>query len=362
MDTSPTPAFSALAQGNAAPQHGPRPLPLFLNILWRETQDDPELRKRAFQGLRKYQEASRPSPPPAVPVVASAGSARLLRYGTENGRFPVVFVPSLINPPQVLDLSASRSMLRHMSAAGHDAHLVDWGTPAADDGALGLDRHVTERLLPMLAALDRPAIVVGYCLGGNLAIGAAVLHPVRALATIATPWDFDGFPAADREEIGALWRSSKPMCQRLGYVPMEVLQSGFWAMDPARTIRKYAAFADMAPGSDEEHAFLAVEDWANGGPPLSHAAGRDLFEQFYAANASGRGEWLVGGRAIESRRLACPTLSIRSAADRIVPAAAAPEMAENATLNLGHVGMIVGGRARTMLWEPLSQWLSSHGG
>src|SRR3546814_7796089 len=59
------------------------------------------------------------------------------------------------------------------------------------------------------------------------------------------------------------------------------------------------------------------------------------------------------GRAIDSRRLACPTLSIRSAADRIVPAAAAPEMAENATLNLGHVGMIVGGRARTMLWEPL---------
>src|SRR3546814_4102973 len=83
--------------------------------------------------------------------------------------------------------------------------------PAADDGALGLDRHVTERLLPMLAALDRPAIVVGYCLGGNLAIGAAALHPVRALATIATPWDFDGFPTAAREEIGALWRSSKPM-------------------------------------------------------------------------------------------------------------------------------------------------------
>src|SRR3546814_8663238 len=120
MDTSPKPAFSALAHGNAAPQHGPRPLPLFLNILWRETQDDPELRKRAFQGLRKYQEASRPSLPPAVPVVAGAGSARLLRYGTENGRFPVLFVPSLINPPQVLALSASPSMLRHMSAAGHD--------------------------------------------------------------------------------------------------------------------------------------------------------------------------------------------------------------------------------------------------
>ena len=274
----------------------------------------------------------------------------------------MVFVPSLINPPQVLDLSASRSMLRHMSAAGHDAYLVDWGTPAADDAALGLDRHVTERLLPMLACLRSSPIVVGYCLGGNLAIAAATLQAVRALATIAAPWNFDGFPSADLEQIGALWQTSRPMCQRLGYVPMEVLQSGFWAMDPGRTVRKYAAFADIAPASNEEQAFLAVEDWANGGPPLSYAAGRDLFEGFYAANASGRGEWHVDGLAIDPGRLTCPTLSIRSATDRIVPAAAAPDMAGNRTLQMGHVGMIVGGTARKMLWEPLSQWLSSHGG
>jgi len=271
-------------------------------------------------------------------------------------------VPSLINPPQVLDLSASRSMLRHMGAAGHDAYLVDWGTPAADDGALGLDRHVTERLLPMLGSLQRTPIIVGYCLGGNLAIAAAALQPARALATIAAPWNFDGFPAADLQEIGSLWQGSRPMCERLGYVPMEVLQSGFWAMDPGRTIRKYAAFVDMTPHSHEEQAFLAVEDWANGGPPLSFAAGRDLFEGFYAANASGRGEWHVDGLAIDPGRLSCPTLSIRSTTDRIVPAAAAPQMAENISLMLGHVGMIVGGAARAMLWEPLSQWLSSHGG
>lgn len=253
-------------------------------------------------------------------------------------------------------------MLRHMSAAGHDAYLVDWGVPAQDDGALGLDRHVTERLLPMLAALPRPPILVGYCLGGNLVIGAAALQPAQAVATIASPWNFDGFPPVDRDLIGALWRDAKPVCQRLGYVPMEVLQSGFWAMDPARTIRKYAAFADMTVGSDEERAFLAVEDWANGGPPLSYAAGQDLFESFYAANASGLGRWRVGERQIDPARLTCPTLSIRSASDRIVPAQAAPEMAEGWTLSLGHVGMIVSGSARQRLWEPLSQWLSSHGG
>jgi polyhydroxyalkanoate synthase len=152
------------------------------------------------------------------------------------------------------------------------------------------------------------------------------------------------------------------MCQRFGYVPMEVMQSGFWAMDPARTIRKYAAFADMAAGSDEEQAFLAVEDWANDGPPLSHAAGQDLFEQFYAANASGLCQWRIGGKPVDPTALSRPGLSIRSATDRIVPADAAPELPDSMTLQLGHVGMIVSGRAPEILWQPLSEWLSSHGG
>ncbi len=274
----------------------------------------------------------------------------------------MVFVPSLINPPQVLDLSENRSMLRHMAAAGHDAYLVDWGAPAADDQGLDLERHVTERLLPMLAALPQPPILVGYCLGGSLVIGAAASHPARAVAVIAAPWNFDGFPPADRELIEGLWHGSKPVCERLGYVPMEVLQSGFWAMDPTRTIRKYAAFADVTPGSSGEHAFLSVEDWANGGPPLTYAAGRDLFERFYAANASGLGKWKIAGKVVDPAALHCATFSISSATDRIVPASAAPVMAKVETLKLGHVGMIVGSQARQLLWEPLSGWLSSHGG
>lgn len=253
-------------------------------------------------------------------------------------------------------------MLRHMAAAGHDAYLVDWGMPSGDDGSLGLEQHVTGRLLPLLAGLPRPPILVGYCLGGSLVIGAAALRPVAALATIAAPWDFDGFPPADREQICALWRNAKPVCQRLGYVPMEVLQSGFWAMDPARTIRKYAVYADTAPDTEAAHAFLAVEDWANGGPPLTYAAGSDLFDRFYAANESGLGQWRIEGQVIDPKALPCPTFSIRSATDRIVPASAAPPLEQTDTLHLGHVGMIVGGGARKLLWEPLSQWLSSHGG
>lgn len=284
------------------------------------------------------------------------------RYGSANGRAPVVFVPSLINPPQVLDLSASRSMLRAMVASGHDAWLIDWGTPGQEDTTMGLAEHVTERLLPLLDHLSEQPILVGYCLGGTLTLGAAMLRSARAVATVASPWQFDGFPDTGRAEIATLWRGARHVCEQLGYIPMEVLQSGFWALDPARTIRKYAAFAEMEGGSDAARAFMAVEDWANGGSPLTYAAGRELFDDFYGANASGEGRWTIDGSRVDPASLTCPTLSVRSTSDRIVPAAAAPELREMWDLGLGHVGMMVGGRARDMLWSPLSRWLSSHGG
>lgn len=286
----------------------------------------------------------------------------MLQYGSDNGLSPVVFVPSLINPPHVLDLLSGRSMLRHMAAAGHQPYLVDWGTPTIADRALDLEAHVTTRLLPLLAALPRPPILVGYCLGGTLAIGAAALCPMAGVAALATPWRFDVFSDIDRDRVVTGWRQARPLCERLGYVPMEVLQAGFWTIDPARTIRKYAEFASAPAGSEHERAFLALEDWANAGPPVTYAAGRDMFEQLYESNATGEGRWQMGGMAVDPKALSCPTLSVRSLTDLIVPADAAPPLQEVMDLRLGHVGMIVGGGAPAALWRPLSEWLCSHGG
>ncbi|WP_419723004.1 alpha/beta hydrolase [Sphingobium aquiterrae] len=352
----------------AALQHGPRPLPLFLNILWRETEGDPALRLRAMEGLRRYQGANRPPRPPMPAASAQVGATKLLHYGSvkeatnDNRRAPVLLVPSLVNPPYVLDLAEGQSLLRFLAHAGHDPWLINWGTPAQEDAALTLAQHVEQRLLPLIAKLPAPPVIVGYCLGGIMALGAAAIAAgTVAVATIAAPWDFGRMDDSARTQVASLWAEAAPLCQRLGYVPMEVLQSGFWSLDPARTVRKYAAFADMVPGSAAERAFLALEDWANAGPPLTYGAASELFEQLYGANSTGLGTWQVAGRPVLPESLACPTLAINSTTDRIVPAATAPILSEQWSLAQGHVGMIVGRRASEMLWNPLSRWLANLG-
>ena len=328
-------------------------------MLHEQTAANPSRMRTALEGLRRYQEAERTPPPAPMPVVAVTEGAVLRDYG---GSGPAaVFVPSLINPPTILDLSEERSLLRWLSGRGRRVLLVDWGWPGDQRNNWGIADHVERMLLPLLDSLGEPADLVGYCLGGTMAVAAAQLRPARSLAAIAAPWHFSGFPDEARQGLHRLWEASgREAAKALGVLPMEVLQSAFWNLDPARTVAKFEAFAHMPADSAAAEAFVTLEDWANDGPPLPGRAAQDLFLDFFQADAPGRGEWRVGGKPILAGELDMPVLDIVSTTDRIVPAASAMRVGERLELAQGHVGMVVGSKAREKLWEPLAAWLSAH--
>ena len=345
-----------------APQHGPRPLPLFLAMLRNETAASPDRRARALAGLDRYQAAPRDLPLPPRPIRASAGRAVLRDYGGgTTGKPAVIVIPSLINPAAILDLSADTSLMQWLATRGYHAHLLDWGTPGPEDRDLDLDAHVARILLPLLHGFAEPPILVGYCLGGTLAVAAAALTRAAGLATIAAPWHFAGYGKTARGEMARLWRAAAPFARQTGLLPMEVLQSGFWQLAPAQTIAKYEGFADRDPTSPAARAFVRLEDWANAGAPLPAAAAAGLFGDMIARDLPGRGLWRIAGRSIAPRALSCPAVEFVARNDRIVPAATAIGLADRRDVDAGHVGMIVGSRARAQLWEPLANWIDSLG-
>ncbi len=291
-----------------------------------------------------------------MPVAASAGRALLRDYGG-SGR-PAVFVPSLINPPDVLDLAEANSMLRWLAQHGVRPLLVDWGSATAAERELDVAGHVETMLLSLLDSVGGEAAVVGYCLGGTMALAAAMLRPADRLALIAAPWQFSGYPDQSRIDLDALWSAAQPVAEQLGLFPMELLQAAFWTLDPSRVVSKYADYGRLDPDSDAARAFVLLEDWSNSGPPLTLAAGRELIEGFMRDDQPGNGRWRVGDRIVDPQALACPVLEVVSTTDRIVPMATAAGIGRQMSLKQGHVGMIVGGRARKALWEPLAAWLT----
>ncbi|GAA4762386.1 alpha/beta fold hydrolase [Stakelama sediminis] len=324
-------------------------------MLRNETATSPERRTAALQGLTAYQKAPRHERP-VLRAAARQDRACLLEIGGDGP--PLVLIPSLINPPFVLDLTPGNSLAQWLAErTGRRVLLLDWGTPCADDRDQDIGWHIQSLLLPLLRTLDTPPLLVGYCLGGTLALAAAMHLPISGLALIAAPWRFSGFGPLALNDIDALWHSAQPTCEALGLVPMEVLQSGFWRLDPARTIAKYERFATLDPDSDAARAFIVLEDWANSGAPLPYAAGRQMFDDFFAMDMPGTGRWAIGDKIVDPSAVDAPIVEFISTTDRIVPAASAIGLPDQRRTSAGHVGMVVGGRARTVLWEPLADWI-----
>jgi len=349
--------------GSAATARGPHPLPAFLALALRVTDGSAERMAAVLAGVRTYQRHSHARAVVERRVVARVGAARLVDYGDDHGGDrggagqPVVLVPSLINAPDVLDLAPDASLTAHLAANGLQPLVVEWGAPGPSERGMDLDRLVVERLLPLIATVAEPPLLVGYCLGGTIAAAAAALWPPRKLALIATPWVFAGYGPERQATMLKLWADIEPAARATGVVPIDLLQPGFWNLDPERSIMKFERFGRLDPAAREARHYVLVEDWVNSGPPIGVAAAAHIFERLYRDDEPGRGAWRIDGVQVDPAALPCPVLNIVSATDRIVPAEAAPFAGERIDLAAGHVGMMVGGRARELLYEPLTRWL-----
>ena len=309
--------------------------------------------KAALAGLVAYERADRKHVKPDRPVIARLGGATLRDCGGDGP--PAILIPSLINPPHILDLDRDVSLADAMAGMGRHVCLLDWG-PAHERASLSVSGHVEDLLVPLLGRIGAPAALVGYCLGGTMAIAAANLVATERLVTLATPWNFARYPSDGLATIADLWLNSRAAAHSLNALPMEVLQSAFWSLDPGRTVAKFAKFAALDPDGAEARRFVALEDWANEGEPLPVPAARELIEDFFGANLPGSSAWRVSGRLVKDD-LPVPTLHCSASNDRITPAESAPTGGgKSIRLNAGHVGMI-GGSARAQLHDALRTFL-----
>ena len=308
-----------------------------------------------------------------APVVWRDGTTCLRDFGTPGGT-PVLVVPSLINRAYILDLTEECSFLRWLSAQGFRPLLVDWDRPGAEERDFTLTDYIAGRLesaLDAVLGLDtaRP-LVLGYCMGGTLAVALAQRRQadLTGLALLATPWDFH----ADAEAKGALGglaaTALSPVIEALGELPVDAIQVLFAGLDPQLVPRKFAAFARLDPASRAAAVFVALEDWLNDGVPLAGPVARECLSGWYGRNTPAGGQWRVAGRPVDPGRLDLPCLCVIPAHDRIVPPASAEALAaaipgaERLTPAAGHIGMVVGRQARAQVWRPLAAWLAAHAG
>lgn len=320
--------------------------------------------------MLRYRQHDRHRDLPDPPSVWQEGSSRLLSYA-EDG-VPVLLVPSLVNRAYILDLAEGQSLARWLPGQGLRPFLLDWGDPGEQEQRFDLTAYIA-RLVRALAEVKKIAgrapLLLGYCMGGNLTLAAALQAPqhVAALALLATPWDFHAGGTHQAALVQALAPSLVPLPSEGDTPPpmleVDTLQGFFWALDPFTAMKKFTLFDAMPPGGEGERRFVAMEDWLNDGVPLAGPVARDCLIGWYCENRPARGEWLVAGQAVRPQAWGKPTLVVLPERDKLVPkdgaAALLHQLPQGIRMDApsGHIGMVAGPRAETGLWQPLAAWL-----
>ena len=319
-------------------------------------------------GVQKYRAYPRQPAQKRPPPFWQKGATQVHQCGLSGP--PVLIVPSLINRGDILDLSPSHSFVRTLSREGLRVFWIDWGKPKDDELAFGISDYVLKRLSPAAEKIHlttgRPLVIVGYCMGGLLALGLVACQPniCCAYSALATPWDFHA-PSTLKKAADHFSKFFMTAAEHIGFLPEDFLHALFSSLTPGLVAQKFRWFSTIPHPSPQADIFVTVEDWLNDGIPLTTRVLRECLQCWYHENATLHAKWSIANTLVSPAHITVPSFIVLSTRDRLIPPESSYALAqalpnsETINVDLGHIGMMIGRHAHDKVHTPLKNWITS---
>lgn len=305
-----------------------------------------------------------------IPVAWQEGSTTLsAHHALTPSTPPLLIVPSLINRSHILDIDTQHSFIRYLVAQGMSPLLINWQNPLPQEHHFSLDNYI-QRIISCVDYVynttGTPVILMGYCMGGLLALAAAQLlpsHKIKGLALLATPWHFHSpqftRPLFKEEDIPSLTHllSSYPL------VPSWLIQALFYYLYPHLIQKKFQRFATLKDNTTGMGLFTAIEQWANDGIDMTIPVATQCLIDWLHYNTPYQGTWKVAGIPIMPQSLTCKSFIALPKKDHIVPLQSSLPLAHllpHATLcplPTGHIGMVTALDFQSLWQDSLINWM-----
>src|SRR5437867_194352 len=332
--------------------------------------------KRARQGVDVL--LARDEPPVGVTpkdVIYSRGTLRLYHYRPKTDevyRVPVVFIMSLVSKPWILDLTPGQSFIEYMLGQGFDVFMVDWGIPRPEDKRLKLDDYAMDFMPRCFQEVQKATgetdySVLGYCMGGQLALMHAGTHPDAPIAnviTAATPVDMDGM-GLFQHFSNRKWFDVDRFIDTMGNVPPDFMLRSFEMLRPMDRWTSYIRLIDNLWDPMFVYGYRVMYKWTNEQIPFPGETYRQMTKELIWENKLMKGTLSVGGRLVDTKSITCPVLNVMAEHDHIAPiestrpliSLVGSEDKEDVVLKGGHVSLVAGKNAVGRLWPKVAEWL-----
>lgn len=296
---------------------------------------------------------------------------------------PVLVVYGLVGRYTMADLQEDRSLVRNLLAQGVDLYVVDWGSPTRGDRWLTLEDYIDGYLdecvdfIRERAKLDKVSLL-GICEGGVFTTCYAARNPgkVKSLTLTITPIDFhaNAKDAPLHHGLIGMWARSMSsgdvdrLIEANGNLPGELMSFVFSMMTPVNALTKYnVGLFDVMDDEKKLLNFLRMEKWLADRPDHPGEAAKQWLKDLYQGNQLVKGEFKLGGRKVDLRKITMPVLNVFAEEDHIIPPRSTQALKAligtkdytELPLPGGHVGVFVSGKSQGILGKNIYGWLKS---
>jgi polyhydroxyalkanoate synthase len=319
-----------------------------------------------------------PAPVTPYEVIFETSIVRVRHYTPAKRRHktPLLFVYAVIKRPYVLDLQPDKSVVRNLLEQGFDVYLTDWLPPTKAHAQLGFDSYVNGELANAVRAIQiredvEQVALVGYCFGALLSLLYTATHPenVKNLVTLALPFDMSVRELPFSNLVDSISEATVDLITTVyGNCPAWMMYANFTSMAPVHhAIDKFVGRYRNAERRGFAETFDLFERWLMSDMPLAGQMFREFVIDLAKRNAVCNGEFQLGGKTIDLRRITCPVLNVIAEKDDVVhpsssvglPDAVGSTDARNATFPVGHMGAVVSAIALGKLWPSVGVWLAA---
>lgn len=307
-------------------------------------------------------------------VVWEDGKVKLFHFSSDRpakAKTPILVVYALVNRWEMMDLQPDLSFIRKLVDEGMDVYIIDWGYASRLDRYKTLEDYILGHVNDCVDFVSQTHQIkkinlLGVCQGGTFSLIYSALFPekIKNLVTTVTPVDFTAdkgllFNWASAMDVDALVDGYN------GIVPGDFLNVGFDLLKPLSKTRKYLNLPKVAEKRESLLNFLRMEKWVTDSPDQAGEAYRCFIKDFYQKNKLIKGEFELGGRRVDLKKINMPMLTVYAKDDHIVPPtstipvhdAVSSKDKELLEFPGGHIGVFVGGRSQKLLTPAIAQWL-----
>ncbi|HVO67955.1 MAG TPA: class III poly(R)-hydroxyalkanoic acid synthase subunit PhaC [Syntrophales bacterium] len=289
---------------------------------------------------------------------------------------PLLVVYALVNRQYMMDIQDDLSLFRKLVDHGLDLYVIDWGYPTKidkyltmEDYILGYMDNITDFVREKSG--NEKINILGICQGGTFSVIYTALFPekVKNLVTMVAPIDFCSGDAL--LNVWAPFIDADLMVDVLGNIPGEFLNLGFLWLKPFQLIiDKYVGLLDRIDDPVSTQNFLRMEKWIFDSPDQPGETFRKYVKELFQENRLCRGDFELGGRRVDLKKITMPVLNMFGEQDHLVSPKCSRPLTElvgskdvtTLPYPVGHIGMYVSSRAQKEMPPTVAKWLIDRSG